>query len=885
MGKIFDTITLKPLIRMEERIETARDDSDESLFNNLLYAAELMAKLVVAGMIAGVQRDVERHQYRHCYKIVRADGIGEWAQELDYLLTGSTALFLLPEIRVEQEELILRTKGETEWQYLAVQAMHKALQIVYPEAEDLPKRTSARAWFSLFAQLRNKSRGHGAVTSTQAQKAAPWLEESIRVFARNFGLFKRPWAYLSRSQSGKYNVTRLNNEALDCQQIRELTTNAGKDISLVDGVYLWLDTYSRVELAWSAPNSPDFFLPNGGFNDSNFETITYFTNERNRIDSAPYQIPIGSLPKSETHGLEELDVIEASFGNLPPRSPLYINRPDLQAELEGTLTSAYRHPIVVLHGRGGIGKTSLALNVLYDIATKEQYEYILWFSARDVDLRPEGPKPVKAHLVSESDVAEEYVRLTQPGLNLRGKKAMEAFESALQGVGSGSPAKPLLLVFDNFETVQSPIGLFKWIDVHLRPPNKVLITTRIYDFKGTYDLEVRGMLDEEADKLVTSEAQRLEIMPLITQDYRKELMSKADGHPYIIKVLLGEVARQGKLVNIERMVVDQENMLTALFERTYASLRPLAKRVFLTACQWRSTIPVLALRAVLLRNTSETIDVQKAVEELTRSSLIEVTRSEADGQDFVTVPLAADVFGRQKMAVEAISSAVQVDVQLLQDFGAGQRTSIKYGISPRIDRFLTQLRRRVQNGEVKLIDSVAMLEFIAQHYPYTWLKLAELYETSDLGDRLSRARAALRRYLQQTVEPQQKAEAWYKLATLAKEDGATSEEIHAWVELASLPGAPYSDVSNAARRVTTLNSEQQHFWDRDEKEVIFLELANVMQERVSEATGTDCSRLAWLYLQNRNHASARDAVDYGLSMDPTNEHLLKLSEQPFYTSQ
>jgi hypothetical protein len=41
-----------------------------------------------------------------------------------------------------------------------------------------------------------------------------------------------------------------------------------------------------------------------------------------------------------------------------------------------------------------------------------------------------------------------------------------------------------LFVFDNFETVRSPAELYIWIDTYVRPPDKVLITTRFRDFKG-----------------------------------------------------------------------------------------------------------------------------------------------------------------------------------------------------------------------------------------------------------------------------------------------------------------------------------------------------------------------------------------------------------------
>jgi hypothetical protein len=81
----------------------------------------------------------------------------------------------------------------------------------------------------------------------------------------------------------------------------------------------------------------------------------------------------------------------------------------------------------------------------------------------------------------------------------------------------------------------------------------------------------------------------------------------------VIKILLGEVAKAGELVKVERIVADSDEILKALFERTYSGLSPVAKRVFLTLCNWRSLVPQIALEAVLLRPSNEKMDVLSAL--------------------------------------------------------------------------------------------------------------------------------------------------------------------------------------------------------------------------------------------------------------------------------
>ena len=275
---------------------------------------------------------------------------------------------------------------------------------------------------------------------------------------------------------------------------------------------------------------------------------------------------------------------------------------------------------------------------------------MLWFSARDVDLTQLGPKLVRPRVVSIADVAEQFTDLMRPeGSSAKGFRKVEHFAEQLTASGVG----PLLFIFDNFETVVEPQQMYEWLDNYVRPPNKILITTRLRDFKGDYPVEVGGMRRSEFDTLVDQSATRLEITSMITPALREDLYEKADGHPYIAKLLLGDLATHGKRLNLSQLVASREDVLQALFERTFNQISPLARRLFLTLCGWRSSVPRLAVEAALLRVAEEPLDTGRAVDQLIRSSLVESLRS-PDGDDFVSVPLAAALFGRKKLQVSAL---------------------------------------------------------------------------------------------------------------------------------------------------------------------------------------------------------------------------------------
>jgi tetratricopeptide (TPR) repeat protein len=861
-------VKLKPIDKMQERVVVAKEDSDTAYFHDLLYLGEMVTKIITAGLVSAILPDRERHQYRQLHKLVRADGIGEWSAVIDDILTGPASQYLRISAREEQKELTQKCSAGT-WQFEAVSLLYKCLIELNISIDDLKTVVDGRKWFVYFTVLRNKTRGHGAPTGSQCANVIRDLETSITTVIDNFKLFKREWAYLHRNLSGKYRIIKLS----DCGDVFEYLKSS-TEINLPDGVYTYFDEPCFVELLKSDLDSSSFYLPNGGFNGKKYEMISYIDGDKRESDASHYLIPASELPTSETQGKSNLDIQGRCLGNLPPIHDGYIERVTLEADLFKVLSND-RHPVVTLVGRGGIGKTSLALSVLHKISQTERFDAILWFSARDIDLLPQGPKLVKPHVLTEKDIADEYVRLTEPiEAKTKGFKSTEYMAAELTKSSIGS----LLLIFDNFETVRNPIELYTWIDTYIRLPNKVLITTRFRDFKGDYPIEVLGMSEAESDKLIDATCTALRIEKLLTDDYKNEIFKESEGHPYVIKVLLGEVAKADNLVKIQRIIAGKDEILDALFERTYSGLTPVAKRVFLTLCNWKSIIPQLAIEAVLLRPDNEKMDVSKAIEELTRSSFIEVAASKDINDTFVSVPLAASVFGERKLAVDATKSAIEADTKILRYFGASQFSDIKHGLKPRVERLFKQIAENVSKGKNEIKEYEAIIKFIARKYPSAYLLLSRLYEEQGTLDDLVNAKEAVRHYLE-FAEPSdaEYKDAWRRLAELSRRTDDTLGEIQALLELCQKVDVSYSMISEAANRLNAIFRTTFFQLDTEEKQTIVKRLINVMEERIDEADATDLSRLAWLYLNQHDGAQARRIVALGLEKDPDNEYCLKLS--------
>jgi tetratricopeptide (TPR) repeat protein len=851
---------------MFQRIDITRTDSETALFYDLLIAGELLLKVAVAGLTAAVADDRDRNRYRIEHRLVRADGLGEWAGSLEEVITGPAAQHLAVAAYEDRRELTQRwLSSERAWQRQAVDLLEKTCDCLDPDRQNLaPAKVSLARWFDSFVWIRNRSRAHGAPTGKKCASAVETLELSIRMIADNFRLFDRPCAYLKRNLNGRYRVVPISGDMDPFAFLKKES-----EYVLEEGVYIFFDEPQRVRTIVTDVDLSDFFIANGNFNGRTFEALSYVTDRRESIDATPFLAPTSSLPRSETSGYPNLDVVGETFTNVPPRLLGYVHRPELERELRSLLVDE-RHPVITLVGRGGIGKTSLALEVIHQICAEQNFEAILWFSARDIDLMQEGPKRVAPDVLTQRDIAALLVDLLTPqGANDKGFDDKTFLNDALAGKTGGGP---FLFAFDNFETVHHPIELYHLLDTYVRLPNKVLLTTRMRDFKADYPVPVSGMTREEFEELALGAASRIGIRKLVTERYLDDLYEESDGHPYVVKMLLGEVARTGRVGAVERVLAGREEVLGALFERTFQALTPAAQRVFLTLCSWRSVVSRLAVEAALLRPANERMDAGGAVDELERSSMVEAIKSASDGEEFLRVPLAAAVFGRRKLAVSALRSAVEADVEMLMLFGAARSSDVDRGLEPRV-RQMSQAILARSSDDRAFEEGMGVLSFVARSYPPGWLSLADVHLA--MGD-LQAAESAIEQYLER--EPAD-SEAWRKLADVRRAQGDHLGELHARVELAEAPTASYGDASHTANLLNGWLRSGALRLDGEEKRVLAARIRRLLEAGADAATAVDLSRLAWVCIHMQDRDSAKAATRRGLEVDPENEYCRALAKR------
>ena len=253
---------LAPVQKMWERVEVARQDSDLALFLTLLYTGEAITKTFAAGLVAALEDNAERHRYRQLHRLVRADGLGEWTASIDEMLVGPASQHLVQEANIERNEFNQKS-GPGTWQHESTSLLDACLRRLDKDREGIPFKLEGKRWFTLFAGLRNRTRGHGAPSSSVCQSLCTDLERSVRLLCDNCTLFKRQWAYLHQNLSGKYRVTQLGDIADSFDKLKG--SHPPQEWGhLANGVYVYFGLPRKVELIQSDSEAEDFYYPNGG---------------------------------------------------------------------------------------------------------------------------------------------------------------------------------------------------------------------------------------------------------------------------------------------------------------------------------------------------------------------------------------------------------------------------------------------------------------------------------------------------------------------------------------------------------------------------------------------------------------------------------------------
>ena len=433
-------------------------------------------------------------------------------------------------------------------------------------------------------------------------------------------------------------------------------------------------------------------------------------------------------------------------------------------------------------------------------------------------------------------------------------------------------AGAVLYVFDNFETVHNPPQLFRAISDFARLPNKVLITTRHREFKGDWPLDVEGMSRDEFDSLVAVSGSRLNVQEVLAKNptWVNSLFQESGGHPYVVKVALGQLARSKQAPQkFDRIMASRDEILNALFERSFNRLSPEAQRVFFTLCKWRARIPAIALEAVMTRPANPRMDVEAALRHLEDSSLIERSYSEVDAESFLHVPAAAYRFGIGSLQFSDVAHAVDEDARFLHMFGAVSDNVTKTGFGAHVHRYYDNAAHLVG---IEREQAIAIGEYVARRYPESWVYLAELQRRAGGQGRIA-AKGSFQAYLARRPDD---ADVWLELARLCGELNDGTGELRAAAQASSHAERRYNGLATSLLTVRERVESGRLPIDSKQKREFITTLCRGWHPRENQASAGDCYNLGKLAERADNAPEALFWAERGLRRERNNQRLLDI---------
>lgn len=251
--------------------------------------------------------------------------------------------------------------------------------------------------------------------------------------------------------------------------------------------------------------------------------------------------------------------------NLPHRD--YIEFIGREKEIEETIRLLKHQKVHVLSidGIGGVGKSSLALEVGYKLKENNLFDAIIWVSAKQYRLTYRGIEEIENTLGNKEDLFDEILKIFNEfdfiklgSIKTKENKVLEILKE-----------NHCLLIVDNLETIYDE-NLKKFlIDLRFPIESKVLITSR----KRLGEVEYVEYLEkfelEDTQKYIESQLKARQFSRKCSEELLLDIHEKTGGIPLAIKIIIPWIV-EGKVKDkLEVDISKETDILSFCFDKIY----------------------------------------------------------------------------------------------------------------------------------------------------------------------------------------------------------------------------------------------------------------------------------------------------------------------------
>lgn len=294
----------------------------------------------------------------------------------------------------------------------------------------------------------------------------------------------------------------------------------------------------------------------------------------------------------------------------------------VQTELDYALQQKDDHWVVSIEGIGGIGKTSLASQLVRAVLRAHRFYDIAWISAKQERFDPhQGIRPIDRPILEAETFVDRLLEQLNPTLPLA-----RSPQEKLALLTHWLTTHPYLIVIDNLETVADYNALMPTLRRLVRP-TKFLLTSREH-IEDIYSRRLEELSRPETAAFLRYMGERQNLLALARapETQLNRIYDIAGGNPLALKLIIGQL--QIGLYSLSQLLDNLkqargktiEALYTFIYWQSWHDLDEAARRLFVLMPQMpNATAEDLARKSKL---TDE--QLRRTIYELTTRSLIEV---------------------------------------------------------------------------------------------------------------------------------------------------------------------------------------------------------------------------------------------------------------------
>ena len=363
----------------------------------------------------------------------------------------------------------------------------------------------------------------------------------------------------------------------------------------------------------------------------------------------------------------------------------------------------------------------------------------------------------------------------------------------------------------------------------------------------------------------------------MTTRVQERLFSVTGGRAYALKLSASQVANDTHIEEIVRSSLNREDILAALFDRSFELLSPDGAFLFLLLGFLRKRTSELAIRATILGTGK---NYEEAREALTRVALLISEESETG----VTLTLPEMALQYASRRLTSHPDAVEVrhvggNVKAWAAPVSGQQASETF-----LDRLAQALERAKHNPQTtsELLDIMeaageqdhSLLPEIARHY----VRIVVAFD---------RTEGAFRRAVEEAAPGD--AAIWRRWAEYARSRNDMENEVLRYIRAIEIDSSNAGECSHVAYLLSLFLRDHKEDYPVVRRAFLFRSVRTALERHreLGKLNATDLSRLGWLYLNEVHGGSpdpdlatrAYECAHDGLKMEPDNRHCESLQNR------